>query len=83
MGIALLPTYLCGSQCNTRVCFGGYFCITSMVSERKVAPHNIKALDLEGNYVLTVFPTPKLLSHLFISVAEFPAIHPRFWDVSW
>lgn len=37
-----------------------------MVSERKVAPHNVKALDLEDSYI----PPPKPDSHLFFSMLQ-------------
>lgn len=46
---------------------GGYFCTNSMVSERKVAPRNVKALGLEVNYILTVLP---LQSQILIYLSQ-------------
>lgn len=46
---------------------GGCFCLSSTGSERNVAPHNTKGLDLEDNHILTVFP---LQSHFVICLPQ-------------
>lgn len=48
-----------------------------MVSERKVAPHNVKTLDLEDSYILTVFPLQSQILIYFSQCCKNPNHFPK------
>lgn len=57
---------------------GDIFCINSIVSERKVALHSVKAQDLEDSEVLTVFSLQSQIQTDINKCCKNPNYLPKF-----